>query len=109
MIQSELIGNNKRCYGIDNIATFLNSTYGALLNKAFRYNRRELGASTTGTGREITIFMAELIGETLSGEHTEVMKYQLPGDKGKIENHYVCNNELIIYGEDQSFVPDTSK
>ena len=55
------------------------------------------------------IFMAELIGETLSGEHTEVMKYQLPGDKGKIENHYVCNNELIIYGEDQSFVPDTSK
>ena len=80
----------------------LNSTYGALLNKAFRYNRRELGASTTGTGREITIFMAELIGETLSGEHTEVMKYQLPGDKGKIENHYVCNNELIIYGDTDS-------
>lgn len=80
----------------------LNSTYGALLNKAFRYNRRELGASTTGTGREITIYMAELIGETLSGEHTEVMKYQLPGDKGKIENHYVCNNELIIYGDTDS-------
>ena len=80
----------------------LNSAYGALLNKAFRYNRRELGASTTGTGREITIFMAELIGETLSGEPTEVMKYQIPGDKGKIENHYVCNNELIIYGDTDS-------
>lgn len=85
----------------------MNSTYGALLNKAFRYNRRELGASTTGTGREITIFMAELIGETLSGEHTEVMKYQIPGDKGKVENHYVCNNELIIYGDTDSVAEDT--
>ena len=83
----------------------MNSTYGALLNKAFRYNRRELGASTTGTGREITIFMAELIGETLSGEHTEVMKYQTVGSKNKIENHYCCTNELIIYGEDKQFCP----
>lgn len=85
----------------------LNSTYGALLNKAFRYNRRELGASTTGTGREITIFMAETIGETLSGEHTEVMKYQTVGSKNKIENHYCCTNDFIIYGDTDSVAGDT--
>lgn len=51
--------------------------------------------------------MAELIGETLSGDPTEVMKYQIPGDKGKIENHYVCNNELIIYGDTDSVAEDT--
>lgn len=85
----------------------MNSTYGALLNKAFRYNRRELGASTTGTGREITIFMAELIGETLSGEHTEVMKYQTVGSKNKMGNHYCCTNDFIIYGDTDSVAGDT--
>ena len=80
----------------------LNSTYGALLNKAFRYNRRELGASVTATGREITMFMAETIGEIISGESVEIMKYQVKGTKNKIENHYVASSEFIIYGDTDS-------
>jgi hypothetical protein len=55
------------------------------------------------------MFMAETIGFALSGQPTEIMKYQVEGAKGKTENHYICDNEYIIYGEDQSFVPATSK
>lgn len=46
----------------------LNSTYGALLNEAFRFGRREIGASTTGTGRQITKHMGQTIGEILTGQ-----------------------------------------
>lgn len=52
----------------------LNSTYGALLNEAFRFGRREIGASVTGTGRQITKFMGETIGTLLSGEQCEFLK-----------------------------------
>jgi len=52
----------------------LNSTYGALLNEAFRFGRREIGASVTGSGRQITKHMAETIGTILSGEQCELLK-----------------------------------
>ena len=45
----------------------LNSCYGALLNEAFRFGRREIGASVTGTGRQITKHMGETIGEIITG------------------------------------------
>ena len=52
----------------------LNSTYGALLNEAFRFGRREIGASVTGTGRQITKHMGETIGTILTGEQCEFLK-----------------------------------
>jgi DNA polymerase elongation subunit (family B) len=52
----------------------LNSTYGALLNEAFRFGRREIGASVTGTGRQITKFMGETIGYLVTGKKCEFEK-----------------------------------
>lgn len=52
----------------------LNSTYGALLNEAFRFGRREIGASVTATGRAITTHMIQTIGELLTGEFHPVEK-----------------------------------
>lgn len=52
----------------------LNSTYGALLNEAFRFGRREIGASVTGSGRQITKHMGETIGTILSGDQCEFLK-----------------------------------
>lgn len=80
----------------------LNSTYGALLNKSFRYNRREIGASTTGTGREITIFMSETIGEALGSESSEIMKCVEVDKKGEISNSYFSDSEYLIYGDTDS-------
>ena len=57
----------------------LNSAYGALLNNAFRFSRRELGASVTGTGRQISIFMASTIGSALTGRPVELIKRFIPG------------------------------
>jgi len=45
----------------------LNSTYGALLNEAFTFGRREIGASVTATGRQITKHMVETIAYILTG------------------------------------------
>lgn len=52
----------------------LNSTYGALLNEAFRFGRREIGASVTGSGRQITKHMGETIGTILTGDQCEFLK-----------------------------------
>jgi DNA polymerase elongation subunit (family B) len=52
----------------------LNSTYGALLNEAFRFGRREIGASVTGTGRQISIHMGQTIGELVTGQPCKIEK-----------------------------------
>jgi len=57
----------------------LNSAYGALLNNAFRFSRRELGASVTGTGRQISIYMAKVIGVALTGRPVQLIKRYTPG------------------------------
>jgi DNA polymerase elongation subunit (family B) len=44
----------------------LNSAYGATLNEAFRFGRREIGASITGTGRQITKHMGQTIAHTIT-------------------------------------------
>lgn len=63
----------------------LNSTYGALLNEAFRFGRREIGASVTGSGRQITKHMGETIGTLLSGEQCEFLKrYAYNPKTGKV-------------------------
>jgi DNA polymerase elongation subunit (family B) len=52
----------------------LNSTYGALLNEAFRFGRREIGASVTGTGRQISIHMGQTIGELITKKPCKIEK-----------------------------------
>jgi DNA polymerase elongation subunit (family B) len=46
----------------------LNSAYGATLNENFRLGRREIGASITGSGRQITRHMGETIAEYSTGK-----------------------------------------
>lgn len=65
----------------------LNSTYGALLNEAFRFGRREIGASVTGTGRQISIHMGQTIGGLITGKPC------------KIEKAYSAINNKYIAGD----------
>ena len=51
------------CYKIK-----LNSLYGALLNRHFRFYDPRMGESTTGTGRAILKFMCSRANELLTGE-----------------------------------------
>lgn len=88
----------------------LNSCYGALLNEAFRFGRREIGASVTATGREITLHMAETIGELATGQPAEIEKYLTPekvkgagpDDPVVYSNTYFTNCDAIIYGDTDS-------
>lgn len=52
----------------------LNSLYGATLNPSFRYSRKEIGASITACGRQITQGMMERIHYLLTGTQIEVIK-----------------------------------
>jgi DNA polymerase elongation subunit (family B) len=57
----------------------LNSAYGALLNEAFRFSRRELGASVTGSGRQVTKHMCQTIAYIITGRPCELRKRYVPG------------------------------
>jgi DNA polymerase elongation subunit (family B) len=57
----------------------LNSCYGALLNEQFRWGRREIGASVTGSGRQITKFMIEQIAGGLTNKKVKLEKRYVPG------------------------------
>lgn len=69
----------------------LNSTYGALLNEAFRFGRREIGASVTGTGRQISIHMGQTIGELVTGQPCVIDKrYAFDQKYGNIDNKSIA-------------------
>ena len=51
----------------------LNSLYGATLNEFCRFHDPRLGASTTGTGRQITTHMINTIAKTLLGDNTPLL------------------------------------
>lgn len=94
----------------------LNSCYGALLNEQFRWGRREIGASVTGSGRQITKFMIEQIGIGLTNKKVKLEKRYVPGRFYKdgtpvitvnIANERVYReikgkkiNEFYYYGDD---------
>jgi DNA polymerase elongation subunit (family B) len=80
-----------------------NSLYGALLNAFFRFNRKELGASTTGSGRQITTFMNETIGELITGKKVNVIK-TVEVDDGEVHNIYTTDcNQIVIIDTDSSY------
>src|SRR5690606_24169932 len=59
----------------------MNSLYGALLNVAFRFGDERMGASVTASGRAITTFMTETIGEVLTGKKHFLEKRYDPKDE----------------------------
>lgn len=85
----------------------LNSTYGALLSPFFRFNRRELGGSTTATGRQITTHMNETIGEFLTGEPTKLIKETHVDDDGAVTNTYRSTNPALIAADTDSVAADS--
>lgn len=80
----------------------MNSLYGALLNAAFRFGDKRLGASTTGTGRQITTHMIETIAYLLTGEPQKIVKTRRANRKGVVRNEYVIQSPAIIYGDTDS-------
>lgn len=58
----------------------LNSLYGALLNKHFRFYDDRLGESTTGTGRAILRFQCSRVNELLAGQYNPTGDAILYGD-----------------------------
>jgi DNA polymerase elongation subunit (family B) len=76
----------------------LNSSYGATLNEFSRYHDARLGASTTATGRQITTFMIQTIGNMISGNDMPVVKSRdMDGNA-----QYTYEGNEIIYGDTDS-------
>jgi DNA polymerase elongation subunit (family B) len=69
----------------------LNSSYGATLNAFCRFHDSRLGASTTGSGREVTTFMLETITEQLNGKYYKLTKTITVGKDGDNENVYTID------------------
>jgi len=80
----------------------LNSLYGALLAKAFRWGVDEMiGASVTYTGRAITSHMANTASYLISGQEANLIKsFNL--DKKVVQNIYHSKNPVIIYSDTDS-------
>ena len=79
----------------------MNSAYGALLNVAFRWGRPELGASITGTGRQITTFMIEKTHELVEGTRVPVVKRTVIED-GETHNFYTIDSSTVVYSDTDS-------
>ncbi len=80
----------------------MNSLYGALLNKFFRFGDERMGASTTGSGRAITTHMIQTISYLLSGETHKLKKHTSLDKDGKVSHEYTIDDESIIAGDTDS-------
>lgn len=80
----------------------LNSTYGALLSPHFRFGRKEMGASVTACGRQITTFMIENIGELVSGKKTQVKKETVIEKDGSVAHIYKTDSDFILLSDTDS-------
>lgn len=70
----------------------LNSTYGATLNEFCRFHDSRLGASTTGSGRQITTHMIETIAKLLLGDNAPKLVKTVEIDKnGEPVNIYTID------------------
>lgn len=76
----------------------LNSTYGALINKFDRFYDVRMGASTTGSGRQITAHMVSKIGELLNGTYYQTTK--ISGDDEAEEDDEETKEIKANDGED---------
>ena len=74
----------------------LNSLYGALLNKHFRFYDDRLGESTTGTGRAILKFQCSKVNELLAGEYNDLGDAILYGDTDS--SYFACLHNIDYKG-----------
>ena len=87
----------------------LNSAYGSLLNVAFRFGRREVGASVTGCGRQISLFMNESIGTLVSGKQCIIEKRYAPSkattdDSGRtVYKNIVSSDDIAAYRKEKKW------
>lgn len=82
---------------------FLNSGYGALLSEHYKFGDPRMGASTTGTGRQITTFMNETIGKLLTGdENVKLVKDVGVTINGITINSYSTTCPSILTGDTDS-------
>jgi len=72
--------------------TFLNSTYGALLNRFFRFNDVRLGKSVTLSGRVVTKHMIKKTAEVITENYEFDRNAIIYGDS------VVGNSEVVIEG-----------
>lgn len=84
------------CYKIK-----LNSLYGALLNKYFRFYDPRMGQSTTGTGRAILKYMCSKTNELLCGEFDDKGESVVYGDTDSVYFKTFADNK-----EDAIFIAD---
>ena len=81
----------------------LNSLYGALLAKGFRWSVRELmGASTTYTGRAITAHMSGTVGNAIVGQYIHLIKTYNVTPDGEVQNIYHSPIDELIYSDTDS-------
>jgi len=80
----------------------MNSLYGALLNDAFRFGDVRLGASVTATGRRLTQFMMESIGEHLTGTRHPLVKRRTVAKDGTVQVDYEIASPAVLYGDTDS-------
>jgi DNA polymerase elongation subunit (family B) len=77
----------------------LNSFYGALTNRFFRFYDLRLGESTTGSGRAILIHQCAEVAKVLDGEYMEPDRHVVIDDK---EHFGYTDNWSIVYGDTDS-------
>jgi intein/homing endonuclease len=85
----------------------LNSLYGALLNKFFRFGDERMGASVTSSGRAITTHMIESIEYLLAGEKRQLKKHTTLNKEGKYEHEYTIDSDAVVYGDTDSLIGET--
>lgn len=69
----------------------LNSFYGALLNKYFRFYDYRLGSSTTGNGREILLHQCSYVNYLIKGEYSMDAGAVIYGDTDSLISSTVIN------------------
>lgn len=78
----------------------LNSFYGALNNRYFRFYDLRMGESTTGTGRLVLLHQCAKVCEILDGQYTPP-EFKGKDDKGRDQFGY-SNSHSAIYGDTDS-------
>jgi hypothetical protein len=85
-----------------------NSTYGSLLSPHFRFGRKEMGASVTACGRQITTHMMQTIHLHLEpGNPQDIRKTTSIDDDGTVHHVYAIDSDTVIYGDTDSVDKDT--
>ena len=83
----------------------LNSFYGALNNKHFRFYDLRMGESTTGTGRMILLHQCSMVTEILDGEYasTDREVTEISKRTGELVTHVGYSDKWsVVYGDTDS-------